>query len=311
MKQAVFATIFWLVLGSWVGQVSADGHGPVLASDTGDAMTPESAMMMEKPSAEKVSASRVLAKVGEVEITLGHLVAETLQMSQQDLTGTPPDALLSNLLERLIRQESVAQQATQLSVLSQQLVDNRRRQIVADQVIDEIAAGILVTEDQVRTAYDARYGGEDSMPEYNASHILVATEQDAYAVLTAIEGGNDFAAKARKMSIGPSASNGGSLGWLTTTRMVPAFADAVQRLEVGQISAPVQTQFGWHVIRLNDIRIPGVPKFEEAAAGIRQELRREMFNARVQQIFSTAPITRMEVEDLDPTVLVDPSRLTD
>lgn len=128
-----------------------------------------------------------------------------------------------------------------------------------------------VTEAAARELYNEQVVMRPRGEEVKASHILLETEEEAGAVIARLEKGETFAALATELSIDPSSRvNSGDLGYFTKEAMVEPFAEAAFALETGEISAPVQTQFGWHVIRAEDRRTPAVPSFED--------MREDIFN---------------------------------
>ena len=141
--------------------------------------------------------------------------------------------------------------------------------------------------------------------EYNASHILVETEEEAVAVKAEIDAGADFAATAREKSTGPSGPNGGQLGWFGAGAMVPSFEAAVIALEVGEVSNPVQTQFGWHIIILNETRTPDAPTLEEVRDELLQNVRDTAVEEYVASLTAEAQIDQSGAADVDPSVLSD------
>jgi len=147
-----------------------------------------------------------------------------------------------------------------------------------------------VGEAKIRAAYDefiANYKGE---PELHARHILVETKDEALAIIADLEAGADFAELAQEKSIGPSAPNGGDLGFFARGRMVKEFEDAAFLLDVGGISPPVQTQFGWHVIKLDETRVPDAPTFEKMAPQIQQQLTRQEYDNAIVELKAGANI---------------------
>ena len=111
--------------------------------------------------------------------------------------------------------------------------------------------------------YDEAIGQMKSEPEVRARHILVETEDEAKAVLAELKKGADFAELAKAKSKDPGSADGGDLGYFTKDQMVPEFSEVAFKLDKGQLSEPVKSQFGWHVIKVEDKR-------EQQAAGIRQ-----------------------------------------
>ncbi|MGB0672069.1 MAG: peptidylprolyl isomerase, partial [Rhodospirillales bacterium] len=127
----------------------------------------------------------------------------------------------------------------------------------------------------------------------HARHILLKTEEDAKAAIKKLDGGADFAALAKELSTGPSKDNGGDLGFFVKEQMVPEFAEATFAMKPGSYSKkPVQTQFGWHVIKVEEARKRTPPTLEEATPVIRQELSREVGLAYLEEVKKDAKIEK-------------------
>jgi peptidyl-prolyl cis-trans isomerase C len=166
-------------------------------------------------------------------------------------------------------------------------------------MIDEITTE-ATSEDKLRAYYDATFQSADLGREYNASHILVESEEEAKDLIVRLSDGADFAALAQEFSTGPSGPNGGALGWFGQGRMVAPFEQAVMSLTVGEVSPlPVQTQFGWHVIILNDMRAAQAPAFEEVSGEIAAELQRVAIEQRVKVMVDGAAVVRVDQSTLD------------
>ena len=114
------------------------------------------------------------------------------------------------------------------------------------------------TEEAEKKAYDDAAKAEPPQQEIHARHILLPTEEEAKKALAQVKGGEDFAKVATELSKDPS-GNGGDLGWFTKDRMVPEFSDAAFKLKEGEISEPVKTQFGWHIIKIEGTRTKSFP----------------------------------------------------
>jgi peptidyl-prolyl cis-trans isomerase C len=153
------------------------------------------------------------------------------------------------------------------------------------------------TTEKLQARYDEIKDDEEfTQPEVHARHILVASEDEAKEVITELDGGADFAALAGDRSVGPSAPNGGDLGFFRRGQMVPEFAEAAFALEPGQYTQePVQTQFGWHVIEVLDRRT-GAPSFEETEPRLRQEVARDIVTALVADLRDGAEIERFNLD---------------
>lgn len=258
---------------------------------------------------DDVSAATVLATVNGTDITVGHVIAMTrmLPAQYQDL---PDNVLLDGLLEQLVQQQVLAAEAEDDIGLREQLgLENERRAFLAATLLDAVGMA-PVSEEDLQAEYDAQYGSAGSVTEYNASHILVETQEEAEALLAELADGADFAELAMERSTGPSGPNGGQLGWFTAGMMVPAFEEAVFALEVGEVSPPVETQFGWHVVVLNDSREQDPPGLEQVRAELEEGLRRARVDARLEELTQAAEIVRPEIQ-IDPSVIRDLDLIAD
>lgn len=247
------------------------------------------------------TADTVLATVNGTDITLGHLIAMQ-QMLPPQYQELPDNVLFDGLLEQLVQQQILADVADDEITARMQLgLDNERRAFLAAMLLDRIGLADL-PEEEVQAEYDAQYGTAEAAMEFNASHILVETEEEAQALIAELAEGADFAELAQERSVGPSGPNGGELGWFTAGMMVPSFEEAVFALEVGEVSSPVQTQFGWHVILLNDRREQEPPGLEQVRAELEDGLRRARVDAAITDLSASADVVRPEL-DIDPSVI--------
>lgn len=255
-------------------------------------------------AAQEVTADTVVATVGGQDITIGHMIAAQAALQPQYQQLEDP-VLYRLLLDQLIQQVALAQSVDEVSAVTRLTIENQRTGLLAGEAVRR-AMEAAVTEEALQEAYEARFADAEPEQEFNASHILVETEEAAAALVAELEGGADFAALAREHSTGPSGPNGGLLGWFTKGMMVPEFEAAVLALEEGTVSAPVQTQFGWHVVRLNETRLKDVPPLE----AVREELT-EAIQRTTIQTFVTETVAATEVErssrEIDPSVLRDMS----
>lgn len=160
----------------------------------------------------------------------------------------------------------------------------------------EQAAGAEITDEQKRTFYDEAIARAEPQEQMRARHILVETEDKAKAVLEEVRGGADFAEKAKEHSTGPSAPNGGDLGFFGKGQMVPEFEAAVVALEVGGVSEPVKTQFGWHIIKLEEKKTAEPPAFETLEGQITDLLSRQAQADLVESLRKDATIERNDPE---------------
>lgn len=249
-------------------------------------------------------ADTVVATVGDTEITIGHMIVLRSRLPQQ-YQQLPDDVLFQGILDQIVQQVVVGQAAGDLSREHALAIENERRALLASQLIEEVAEG-AVTDDALQAAYDEAYGNLEPETEFNAAHILVETEEEARALIEELDGGADFATLAREHSTGPSGPNGGSLGWFGKGMMVPPFEEAVIALEPGAFSQdPVQTQFGWHVLILNETRVKDAPTLDAVREELAAEVQGAAVDARVQELTDAAEITRADVSAIDPAILRD------
>jgi len=249
------------------------------------------------------TADTVLATVNGTDITLGHLIAMQ-QMLPPQYQELPDNVLFDGLLEQLVQQEILASVAAEDITRRMELgLDNERRAFLAAMHLDDIGMADL-PEEEVQAEYDAQYGSTGPVTEYNAAHILVETEEEAQSLIEELAEGADFAELAQERSTGPSGPNGGELGWFTAGMMVPAFEEAVFALEVGEVSAPVETQFGWHVVVLNETREQEAPGLEQVRAELEDGLRRARVDAAIAELTEAAEVDRPEIQ-IDPSVIRD------
>ncbi len=247
-------------------------------------------------------ADTVVATVNGKEITLGHMIIAQASLPPQ-YTQMPADALYDAILDQLIKQEALSQAETgDLPRYVALSLENEHRSLLAGEEIRK-AADAAGDEADVNAAYKEMLAGGFDGDEFNASHILVESEDEAKAIKTQLDEGADFAELAKEKSTGPSGPNGGALGWFGKGAMVPEFEAAVVSLEPGQVSDPVQTQFGWHVILLSETRKQTAPELDEIRDQIVDQLRTDAIDARIEKATRDANIERPVIEGLNPDVI--------
>jgi peptidyl-prolyl cis-trans isomerase C len=191
----------------------------------------------------------------------------------QQFRQLPRQVLYAQLLDRLVQRKLAARAARQAG-LNDDVEVKRRMAFLGDAVLQErfllLRIRATLTDARLRAAYEKMTAGLPAGEEVRASHILMKTEEAAKAVIAELAAGADFAATAKARSTGPSASNGGDLGFFGKDQMVKEFAAAAFALETGAITqTPVKTQFGWHVIKLEERRQAPPPSFEESLDKLR------------------------------------------
>ncbi|PTE23743.1 peptidylprolyl isomerase [Cereibacter changlensis JA139] len=254
-------------------------------------------------AAQDTTASTVVATVNGTDITLGHMIAlrETLPEQYQSL---PDDALFNGILEQLIQQQALAQSVEgSMTPRDTLALENDRRGYLSNAALKAVVEG-AVTDEALQAAYDARFKEAAPQTEYNASHILVATEEEAQKLKTEIDGGADFAELAKANSSDGAAANGGSLGWFGLGMMVKPFEDAVVNMKPGEVAGPIQTQFGWHLVKLTETRIAEAPALDEVRDELAAEIEQAAVAEHVEKLTAAATVTRAG-EGIDPAKLRD------
>ena len=227
----------------------------------------------------------VVAKVGDETITEADIsfAAEDLQ---QELSQMPAEERRAFLVTVLIDMKVLAKAAREQN-MDQTEAFKRRLQYLEERALrrayfaETIAAG--VTPEAVKTAYDAFVAEFKPQEEVHARHILVATKEDAEAIKADLSAGKPFEQLATEKSTDPSAAqNGGDLGFFSRGMMVKQFEDAAFALtEPGQVSEPIESQFGWHIIKLEEKRQSQPPTLEEVGPQLQQQVLFERFEASV------------------------------
>ena len=154
-----------------------------------------------------------------------------------------------------------------------------------------------ITDDTIRKKYQEEVAGNPPEDEVHARHILVAKEEDAKAIIAQLQKGADFATLAKSKSTDGSAKEGGDLGFFSHDEMVPEFADAAFAMKPGEVSkVPVKTQFGYHVIKVEERRKQEAPSFEQAKEEIAGELQQELTQTAVKDLRAKAKVERFDVD---------------
>jgi peptidyl-prolyl cis-trans isomerase C len=169
-----------------------------------------------------------------------------------------------------------------------------REQVLQQAYLDRKVKEEL-TEAKMKARYEELVKQQPPEEEIHARHILVSTEADAKAALDEVKKGTDFTEVSKKRSTGPTAATGGDLGFFTKDKMVPAFAEAAFKLQPGQVSdAPVQTQFGWHIIKVEARRKSEPPKFEEVRGQVHEMMTGEVVEKIVADLRKSAKIEQLD-----------------
>ena len=273
---------FPIILIAAVGLLSA------CTKPAGDASKP--ATGEKAPAAKAVTVATVNGQAVDSEIFNVFLQAVT---NKPPAEATPEQK--SQLLDQLINMTLAAQAAEKEGLQNDAAVQARisllRTQILAEAATEKYIKAHPVSDSELKAEYDAQVA---NMPkEYKARHILVDSKEKADAIIKELDAGGDFAKIAAKESKDSSGKNGGDLGWFTLQTMVKPFADAVSAMQKGQTTQqPVQSQFGWHVINLEDIRTPEAPAFDDVKSQVEMLSQRKKLQAYLDELRKNAKIQK-------------------
>jgi peptidyl-prolyl cis-trans isomerase C len=214
------------------------------------------------------------------------------ELTKQGQKDTPE--LRKMVKERLVQNEVLLQEATKRGIAEQAdvkfMLDIQRQNTLIQALLRDEMAKNPVTDAEVQAEYDKQKSAVGTR-EYRARHILVENQADATSIIEQLKKGAKFEELAKKSKDTGSAANGGDLDWAAPDAYVKPFADALQKLKKGDTTdAPVQTQFGWHVIRLDDVRDTQFPPLEQVAPQIRESLQQQKAQAFVQTLTKNAKI---------------------
>lgn len=256
------------------GQDSGQGAGQPAAAAGQAAEGTEGQPVEGQAAGPAPTADTVVATVAGTPITLGELIAvrQGLPPQYQQL----PDEVLMGALVEQTADQILLEQAARKAGLDQEravrmVLENQARAALADSYMQR-AVGERVTDEAVQQAYHAEYASTEPVEEVRAAHILVDSEAKAQELKAELDEGADFAALAAEHGTDGTAARGGELGWFAHEQMVPQFADAAFAMQPGEISDPVQSPFGWHVIKLEERRERSVPPLAEVRGQIVDEL---------------------------------------
>ena len=238
----------------------------------------------------------VIARANGVDIH-----ASEIAYAEEEIGGNianmPPEQKRDYLINYLADVVLLSQAADQ-----QKLADRPdvKRRLAFDHnrlLMESLLQGVgraAVSEEAERKVYDEAVKQMTNEQEVRARHILVPTEDEAKAILAELKKGADFATLAKEKSKDPGAAEGGDLGYFTKEQMVPEFAEVAFKLDKGQISDPVKTQFGWHIIQVEDKRTKPTPTFEQVKAQIDNYIAHRAQSEMVEKLRSASNVERLD-----------------
>ena len=285
MARPVFSSNPFRLAGLMTGAVMMLASFPALTQDTQDTQdTPP-----------------VVVTINGESFTL-NLLGNLANQLPDDVRRQPLDTLFESLIDDIIDTRLAADAARASGV-----ADNPAIREIAERARDRILAEVWlnqeinarITDDMLEQSYNDLVADTESRTEIRARHILVDTKEDALAAISRLDEGEDFAALAVELSTGPSGPNGGELGYFGRGAMVPSFEVASFGLARDSYTKePVQTQFGWHVIKVEDRRVAPAPSFEEAQDQLRNTISVKLAGVILAELRGKAEITRKSYEEM-------------
>jgi peptidyl-prolyl cis-trans isomerase C len=259
-------------------------------------------LMMAAPAPNAFSQERILvAKLNGEDIYLDE-VLRLVEKLPEEIRQQPLETYFDRLIDDIVDSRLAAAAGNEAGLTNDERVIEQMS-IAAQRVLAEAWINSelrkSITDEAVQQAYDIFVADEQSRHEVRARHILVKEKAEAEAVIAELQGGADFAELAKKRSTGPSGPNGGDLGYFPRGAMVPAFENAAFALEAGNFTqTPVQTQFGWHIILVEEKRIAEAPTIEELAPQLRQNLISQNLGRLLDSLRTNARIERRPFADI-------------
>ena len=236
-----------------------------------------------------------------------------LAFAEEEIGGnipTMPPAQKRDYLINYLADVIVLSQAANQQKLGDRPDVKRRLAFDHDRLLMEAllqdAGRAALSDEAEHKVYDEAIKQVKNEEEVHARHILVATEDEAKAILAQLKGGADFAALAKEKSKDPGAAEGGDLGYFTKDQMVPEFAEVAFKLDKGQLSDPVKTQFGWHIIKVEDKRIKPTPTFDQVKQQIENYVAHRAQAQLVDGLRKTATIERLD-KPVQPDASLNPA----
>jgi peptidyl-prolyl cis-trans isomerase C len=245
----------------------------------------------------------IVANVNNEDISLETMI-HAMNELPPEIQSQPFMSYYDDLLERVIDIKLFAQEGKKMKLDEEPSV-----RAAIDFVIEKVLMQAFLSkyvqenikEENLKASYNNFIADETSREEIKASHILMDTESEAIDVINMLNDGDDFAELAKNKSTGPSGPSGGDLGWFKRGQMVPPFEKAAFSLNKNEISQrPVQTQFGWHVIKIFDKRIPEAPSYENMKSKLIQDLERKIVSKKIQDLRNDALIEKLSSSELEP-----------
>ena len=245
----------------------------------------------------------IVANVNKEKISLETMI-HAMNELPPEIQSQPFMSYYEELLERVIDIKLIAQEGKKINLEEEPSV-KAAIDFVTEKVLMQAFLSKYVqkniSEESLKASYNNYIADETSREEIKASHILLDTQNEAVEVIKMLNNGDDFAEVAKNKSTGPSGPSGGDLGWFKRGQMVPPFENAAFSLGENEISQkPIRTQFGWHVIKVFEKRIPQAPSYENMKNNLIQDLERKIVSKKIQDLRNNALIEKLSSSELEP-----------
>jgi len=265
-----------------------------------------SLLSMPAFAADAPAGDPVVARVNGKELHRSDVAAAQHGLPQQ-LRGLPLEQIYPMMIDQMVSAQLIVE-AGRKEHLAEDAEVKQRLARLQDRVIEDVYLDHMVkktaTDEALHKSFERYLKEHPGQEEVSARHILVAKEDEAKSIIADLDKGGDFAKLAKEHSTDPSKENGGDLGWFSHDQMVPEFADAAFKLKKGDYTkTPVKSQFGYHVIKLNDRRQGKPPTFDEAKEELTSEIAHEIIGKKLVELKAAAKI---ETFSLDGSPLPPP-----
>lgn len=244
----------------------------------------------------QTAGDKVVAKVNGIEIRQSDIDIAESEIGSNLPAATPEakrDALVSYLVDINLLAKAAEDKKLQQSPGFDRKLDLARKRVLMEALMEQTVKA-AATDGEMKKLYEDSVKKMTPQDEVRARHILVETEDKAKELIAKLKAGADFATLAKENSKDPGAADGGDLGYFTKEQMVPEFAEAAFKLDKGKISDPVKSQFGWHIIRVEDKRKQPAPTFEQVKPQIEQFIGRRAQAELVAKLRESAKVERLD-----------------
>ncbi len=253
-------------------------------------------------SQDTISANTPFIEINGKTIKFGSAIIAFSKIQQSNIKFDK-ETIFSQIIQQLVNEELLSQKIDKENKLTLLALEHEKRSAKAAQMVSKILKN-FPNDELVNSAYINLTDQFKGALEYNASHILVKEEEQAKTILADFKGGRAFEDLAKEHSIGPTGKKGGSLDWFDLSSMVPEFATALMVLSEGDVSQPVKTKFGWHLVKLNKTREKKIPALEEVRAQIVQNLRQKKINDYLNSLTGNSEIKFLG-KDINPNEITN------